>query len=95
MLPTVWRQPITDVVPYYPSYPTVVEVKPETELARVAPVLAARVLSQQSRDQALVGLANSSSVAEFARQGRGTYVAHRRRGMFFTKSMDEFTIQPI
>lgn len=100
-LPVLHNRGSTGVVPYDP-YPLgsttfLTTTSPETELARNSPELATNVLLKQSLDRSLADLANSSVATEFARQGRGTYAAARRRKHFFGLAGEsaEFIIKPI
>ncbi len=98
--PIVHNRTDTGIIPYdpYPLSPSttfLTPASPETEIARISPPLAARVLMQQSLDQSLVSLANSSVATEFARQGRGTFVAARRKRHFFGGETTEIIIRPI
>ena len=92
-LPSISRHSNLPIYPYGNTY--VPPEYPESVLAKTRPDLASEVLIEQSKNKMLTSLANSSVATEFARQGRGTYAATKRRRSLFGTELTEVVIRPI
>lgn len=93
---TPYKNP-NEVMPYnWLNTPTIYPTSPETEIASIFPARAAKVLERKFLFQTSVDLANSESVTEFARQGRGSHVRITHRTGFLGLKVDQidFHISP-
>ena len=85
-----YRHP-TEIMPCYNllNTPTILPTSPETELARLFPERAAKVLERKFLLQTSVDLANSAAVTEFASQGRDSHVRITHRTGFLGLKVDQ------